>query len=122
MSLRVVVTEQAEREMQSAYDWWAKNRSKQQADRWYVGIAKAIPSSVVRSQRVTAPESPYESVVFTSPSCLDMLPFRPGKVDGVLWKPLQVHHDGRGWLCELFRHDEMPADMQPAMGYLSQTL
>jgi plasmid stabilization system protein ParE len=42
MSLRVVVTEQAEREMQLAFDWWADNRSKPQADRWYAGLAKAI--------------------------------------------------------------------------------
>lgn len=42
MSLRVVITEQAEREMQSAFDWWAENRSKRQADRWYAGLAKAI--------------------------------------------------------------------------------
>jgi plasmid stabilization system protein ParE len=42
MSLRVVITEQAEREMQSAFDWWAGHRSKRQADRWYAGLAKAI--------------------------------------------------------------------------------
>ena len=28
MSFRVVITEQAEREMQSAFDWWAEHRSK----------------------------------------------------------------------------------------------
>jgi plasmid stabilization system protein ParE len=42
MSLRVVITEQAEREMQSAFNWWAEHRSKRQADRWYAGLAKAI--------------------------------------------------------------------------------
>jgi plasmid stabilization system protein ParE len=42
MSLRVVITEQAEREMQAAFDWWAEHRSKKQADRWYAGLAKAI--------------------------------------------------------------------------------
>src|SRR2546423_464690 len=42
MSLRVVITAQAEREMQSAFDWWAKHRSKPQAGRWYTGLAKAI--------------------------------------------------------------------------------
>ena len=44
MSLRVVVTEQAEREMQSAFDWWAEHRSKREADRWYAGLSKAIAS------------------------------------------------------------------------------
>ena len=42
MSFRVVITEQAEREMQSAFNWWAEHRSKRQADRWYAGLAKAI--------------------------------------------------------------------------------
>src|SRR5437868_1917811 len=42
MSLRVVITEQAEREMQSAFDWWAEHRSKRQADWWYAGLSKAI--------------------------------------------------------------------------------
>ena len=42
MSFRVVITEQAEREMQANHAWWAEHRSKRQADRWYVGLAKAI--------------------------------------------------------------------------------
>src|SRR6266481_1574286 len=42
MNLRVVITEQAEREMATAFDWWAAHRSKPQADRWYAGLAKAI--------------------------------------------------------------------------------
>ena len=46
----------------------------------------------------------------------------PGTIDGVIWRPLAKYHDGRGWLCELFRHDELPADYHPVMGYLSETL
>lgn len=42
MSLRVVITDQAERDMQAAFNWWAEHRSKRQADRWYAGLAKAI--------------------------------------------------------------------------------
>ena len=42
MSFRVVITEQAEREIQSAFNWWAEHRSKSQADRWYAGLGKAI--------------------------------------------------------------------------------
>jgi dTDP-4-dehydrorhamnose 3,5-epimerase len=68
------------------------------------------------------PEPPYERVVFDTSTCLELLPFRPGRVEGVTWRLLQVHHDERGWLCELFRQDELQADMQPAMAYLSQTL
>src|SRR5437899_2334431 len=66
--------------------------------------------------------SVYESVVFTPETSRDLLPFRPGKVEGVLWKALRPNHDERGWLCELFRQDDMPAEQQPAMAYLSQTL
>jgi dTDP-4-dehydrorhamnose 3,5-epimerase len=40
---------------------------------------------------------------------------------GVLLKPLLKHRDDRGWLTELFRGDELPAELQPAMGYLSRT-
>jgi len=47
--------------------------------------------------------------------------FRPGIVSGVIWTPLTKHHDARGWLCELFRRDGLPADFSPAMGYASIT-
>jgi dTDP-4-dehydrorhamnose 3,5-epimerase len=44
-----------------------------------------------------------------------------GKIHDVLWKPLRKYHDSRGWLCELFRHDEVPAEYHPVMAYLSVT-
>jgi dTDP-4-dehydrorhamnose 3,5-epimerase len=47
--------------------------------------------------------------------------FRPGPIDGVLMKPLRKFRDSRGWLCELFRQDEVPAEYQPAMAYISAT-
>jgi plasmid stabilization system protein ParE len=51
MSFRVVITEQAEREMQSALNWWAEHRSKTQADRWYFGLAKAIADLSEKPER-----------------------------------------------------------------------
>jgi plasmid stabilization system protein ParE len=42
MSFLVVITEQAQREMQSAFNWWAEHRSIRQAHQWYAGLAKAI--------------------------------------------------------------------------------
>ncbi len=42
-------------------------------------------------------------------------------IPGVLWQPLTRHEDSRGWLTELFRQDELPADCRPAMGYVSAT-
>jgi dTDP-4-dehydrorhamnose 3,5-epimerase len=45
--------------------------------------------------------------------------FHLAPIDGVIWKPLHKHQDPRGWLCELFRHDEVPAEFHPAMAYIS---
>jgi dTDP-4-dehydrorhamnose 3,5-epimerase len=47
--------------------------------------------------------------------------FRSGSINGVIWKPLRKYQDGRGWLCELFRHDEVPAEFHPVMAYISMT-
>src|SRR5207244_13514601 len=47
--------------------------------------------------------------------------FHSGSIDGVIWKALRKYQDGRGWLCELFRHDELPAEFHPAMAYMSRT-
>ena len=41
---RVIITGPAKRDIQVAYDWWAENRSAEQAIRWYVGIHAAIHS------------------------------------------------------------------------------
>jgi hypothetical protein len=35
MKYEVVVTDQAKREAQASHDWWAANRSADQAGRWY---------------------------------------------------------------------------------------
>jgi dTDP-4-dehydrorhamnose 3,5-epimerase len=47
--------------------------------------------------------------------------FHPGSIDGVIWKPLRKYQDSRGWLCELFRHDELPVEFHPTMAYISMT-
>jgi dTDP-4-dehydrorhamnose 3,5-epimerase len=47
--------------------------------------------------------------------------FHEGSIDGVIWKPLPKYHDGRGWLCELFRHDELATEFHPVMAYISQS-
>ena len=47
--------------------------------------------------------------------------FHPGPIDGVVWKPLRKYHDARGWLCELFRNDELAEAFHPVMAYISQT-
>lgn len=40
-------------------------------------------------------------------------------IDGVRVVPIRKFADPRGWLCELYRHDE--TDVPPAMAYLSWT-
>lgn len=47
--------------------------------------------------------------------------FRDGPIEGVIWKPLKKYHDAHGWLCELFRSDEVPAEFHPTMAYISAT-
>ena len=47
--------------------------------------------------------------------------FRDGPIDDVIWKPLTFYRDPRGWLCELFRHDELPDAYHPVMAYMSMT-
>lgn len=44
-----------------------------------------------------------------------------GDIAGVEVTPFRAFSDERGWLAELFRSDETPADLFPAMGYLSVT-
>ena len=48
--------------------------------------------------------------------------FEPGEIEGVVFKPLKRYVDGRGWLIELFRQDELAKDDRPRMGYVSETL
>lgn len=36
-------------------------------------------------------------------------------------KPLRKFRDERGWLAEIFRHDELDREFYPVMGYLSLT-
>jgi dTDP-4-dehydrorhamnose 3,5-epimerase len=45
-----------------------------------------------------------------------------GLIDGVVITPLRKFIDERGWLAEIFRHDELPLAFHPAMAYVSVTL
>lgn len=47
--------------------------------------------------------------------------FRDGTIEGIIWIPLKKFHDSRGWLCELFRHDDIPKEYWPVMAYISET-
>ena len=47
--------------------------------------------------------------------------FTKGKIKDVVVYPLKKFVDERGWLAELFRHDEIDAEFYPAMAYISVT-
>jgi len=48
--------------------------------------------------------------------------FQKGPITGVVINPLRKFMDERGWLAEIFRHDELPEAYHPAMAYVSVTL
>jgi len=47
--------------------------------------------------------------------------FRNGEIKGVVVRELKKFFDERGWLTELFRHDELDEEFYPAMTYVSST-
>ncbi len=47
--------------------------------------------------------------------------FTEGKIADVFVYPLKKYVDERGWLAELFRHDEIAEEFYPAMAYISFT-
>jgi dTDP-4-dehydrorhamnose 3,5-epimerase len=47
--------------------------------------------------------------------------FIEGEIDGVVVGVLRKYNDDRGWLTELFRHDELTAEFYPTMAYISAT-
>ena len=47
--------------------------------------------------------------------------FTKGKIRDVIIYPLKKYVDERGWLAELFRHDELASEFYPVMAYISVT-
>jgi dTDP-4-dehydrorhamnose 3,5-epimerase len=47
--------------------------------------------------------------------------FIAGDIQDVVVYPLKKFFDDRGWLAELFRHDEIAEEFYPAMSYISFT-
>ena len=47
--------------------------------------------------------------------------FKAGDIDGVVIRDLRRFNDSRGWLAELFRHDELDPEFYPVMAYTSST-
>lgn len=47
--------------------------------------------------------------------------FKLGNINGVVVRDLRRFNDSRGWLAELFRHDELDPEFYPVMAYTSST-
>jgi dTDP-4-dehydrorhamnose 3,5-epimerase len=47
--------------------------------------------------------------------------FTEGMIKDVVVYPLMKYVDNRGWLAELFRHDELDEEFYPVMAYISFT-
>lgn len=47
--------------------------------------------------------------------------FKAGEIDEVVIRDLRRFTDSRGWLAELFRHDELDPEFYPVMAYTSST-
>jgi dTDP-4-dehydrorhamnose 3,5-epimerase len=47
--------------------------------------------------------------------------FKKGTIQGVVVTDLRKFVDERGWLAEIFRHDEMQPEFYPVMSYVSST-
>jgi dTDP-4-dehydrorhamnose 3,5-epimerase len=48
--------------------------------------------------------------------------FQTGEIKDVVVRDLRRFNDQRGWLVELFRHDELATEFCPAMSYISSTI
>ena len=48
--------------------------------------------------------------------------FKQGPIQGLVVSDLRKHTDDRGWLMELFRHDELAEEFHPRMAYISESL
>lgn len=45
--------------------------------------------------------------------------FNEGAINDVVVDPIKKFFDDRGWLAELFRHDDLDLEFHPAMAYIS---
>lgn len=51
----------------------------------------------------------------------DSTVFVPGEIKDVVVYDLKKFYDDRGWLAELFRHDDLDEEFHPTMSYISFT-
>ena len=101
---RLVISAPAERDIESAYDWWRASRSEDQANRWYAGIHLSI-----LALRKTALRCPPANESKLHPSGLRQMNFGIGRkpthriifvVDDDIVKIVRVRHSSQRSLRE----------------------
>ncbi len=68
------------------------------------------------------PKPKPSSTASLSSAASSASPFTRGKIQGVVVRDLRKFVDERGWLAELFRHDELDAEFHPRMNYVSASM
>jgi dTDP-4-dehydrorhamnose 3,5-epimerase len=63
----------------------------------------------------------YEARESTEQGRQEEITFKQGAIDDVIVRDLRKYLDERGWLAELFRHDELSEEFHPQMSYLSSS-
>lgn len=76
--------------------------------------------SIESSESIRSIESIESVSSIDSPDSIDPQD-SPDSIDGVVIYELKKFHDERGWLAELFRHDELDREFYPVMSYISFT-
>ena len=66
-------------------------------------------------------EQPSRSLRRSGEGAAGEIGFKRGQICDVVVRELRKFMDERGWLAELFRHDEMAEEFHPAMAYVSTT-
>ncbi len=61
------------------------------------------------------------SVYDQTPETMEPISFTDGTLEGVSFRPIKSYTDARGSLKELYREDELSAELHPAMAYVSET-
>jgi len=84
--------------------WYLENEA------WVESVCEGyVPSQRVGLGRQRGGENTFETTVHSA------------NVDGVHFFPIKTLEDERGWLAELYRHDEIPVENRPVMAYVSET-
>jgi dTDP-4-dehydrorhamnose 3,5-epimerase len=64
---------------------------------------------------------PQDKIIMNAPANSTEMTFTEGTIKDVIVYDLKKYFDDRGWLAELFRHDDLDEEFYPTMSYISFT-